>query len=99
MFNRVIPRRLFESATSGQHLTMQKIFSDDRGRQHRLLKKTAAMQSETDDRRTTGSIIQQNIQTHFLFFLIKPPLYVLTVNIQHTLFISVFLLVNIFDSL
>lgn len=53
------------------------------------------MQSETDDRRTTGSIIKQNFQP----FLIKLPLYVLTVNIQHTLFISVFLLVNIFDSL
>ena len=98
MFNRVIPRHLFfESATSEQHLTMQKIFSDDRGRQHRLLKKTAAMQSETDERRTTGSRLKQNIQTRIS--LIKLPLYVLTVNIQHTLFISVFLLVNIFDSL
>lgn len=64
-----------------------------------ITEETAAMQSETDDRRTTGSIIKQNIQMPFFFFLVKPPLYVLTVNIQHTLFIAVFLLVNIFDSL
>lgn len=50
-----------------QHLTMQKIFCDDRGRQHWLLNKTAAMQSKTGNRRrTAGSIIKQNIQTYFL---------------------------------
>lgn len=54
----------FESVVSEQ-LTMQKIFSDNRGRQHRLLEKkqpkkktTAAMQSKTDDTRTTGSIVK-----------------------------------------
>lgn len=37
---------------------MQEIFSDNRGRQHRLLNKTAAMQRKTDERRTTGLTVK-----------------------------------------
>lgn len=66
-----------------EHLTTQNISSDSSGRRRGLLKKTAAMQSKTDDRRTTDSKIKIFKHT----FFIKLPLYVLTVKIQHTLFI------------
>lgn len=71
--------RRFQNNTS----QCRELFSDDRGRQHRLLNKTAAMQSKTDDRRTTGSRKRNGT----FRFLIKPPLYVLTVNIHHILFV------------
>lgn len=81
MFDRVIPRHCLNQWLQNNISQCRKIFSDDRGRQHWLLKKTAAMQSETDDRRTTGSIIQQKHSITPLFF-IWLPLYVLTVSIQ-----------------
>lgn len=94
MFNRVVQRhrlnRWFRNSVSqiaGKSLATIEAGSIDYWR------KTAATQSETDDRRTTGSVIKQNIKN------ITLPLYVLTVNIQHWLFISVFLLVNILDNL
>ena len=64
---------------------MRKIFSDDRGRRHWLLNKTAAMQSETDDTRSTGSIVKQNIQTRSF-----NPSFVCVRGICSQMFFSVF---------
>lgn len=80
IFNYVIQHH---SVISEQHLTTRETFSDSRGTQHRLLNKTAVMQSNTDDGKTTASvIIKKKITKRKTLVDFKPPPSVLTVNIS-----------------